>query len=355
VRIAVVGAGVVGTSTTAALLGAGHEVDCFEPGTIMGERSAGSTRIFRLAHTDPDLVRLAERAKVGFDRWSDQAGRPMLINSGCVVTGTDMADRAAAMAEAGVAHEVVGVGSGRLRLPVRAEPAVALIDVGGGVVDVDAVRDFLSRRAGAAVVPEPVHRIDVTPGGAPRVTAAGGPREYDALLVAAGMNTTRLAAQVGIHTPRLIAHHLRATFRVDGDGWQSWIDKPADRPGTYQHRSGPGRWAVGGHVDPALTAWEVGKQAAVDASRSALVGYAREHLAVDPELVDSLYCTFEPQLGDGVQVRRSGPVVVVFGDNLMKFAPVLGNDLAVLLTDQNERPPRGCTFRGDTEASGSPT
>jgi sarcosine oxidase len=332
VRIAVVGAGVVGMSTAAALLDSGHQVDCFESGTIMGERSAGSTRIFRYAHVDPELVRLARRAKVGFDRWSARSGRPMLVDSGCVVTGMDMADRAAAMAEAGADHEVVEAGSGRLRLPVRDEPPVALVDVGGGVVDVDAVRAFLTRHAGPAVVPEPVHRLEISPGGAAQVTAAGGRREYDAVLVAAGADTARLAAQVGISTPATLAHHLRCTFRVHGDGWQSWIDKPADIPGTYQHQAGPGLWAVGGRIDPELTAWEVGRDAAADASRTALIDYAREYLAVDPVVVESLYCTTDPQLGDGIHLRRNGPVTVVYGDNLMKFAPVLGEDLAMSLT-----------------------
>ncbi len=320
-------------STTAALLDAGHQVDCFESGAIMGERSAGATRIFRFAHVDPELVRLAQRAKVGFARWSEEAARPMLVDSECVITGTDAADRAAAMAEAGANYEVVGAGSGRLRLPVREEPAVALIDVGGGVVNVDAVRDFLTQRAGSAVVSEPVYRLGITPGGAAQVVAAGGRREYDALLLAAGANTAHLAMQVGIYTPPLLDHHLRCTFRVEGDGWQSWIDKPADRPGTYQHQSGPGRWAVGGHVDPGLTRWEIGREAAIDASRAALIDYARQYLAVDPSVAESLYCTTAP-LGDGIHLRHHGPVVAIYGDNLMKFASVLGSDLALLLTGE---------------------
>jgi len=102
VRIAVVGAGVVGMSASAALLEAGQDVTCYEAGAIMGERSVGSTRIFRLAHVDPDLVRLAQQAREGFDRWAKDAGRPMVVGSECVVTGSDMADRAAAMAQAGV-------------------------------------------------------------------------------------------------------------------------------------------------------------------------------------------------------------------------------------------------------------
>jgi sarcosine oxidase len=315
-------------SATVELLAAGHDVTCYEPGSIMGERSVGSTRIFRFAHVDPDLVRLAQEAKVGFDRWSEQAGRPMLADAECVITGVDLADRAAAMTRAGADFELAGAGSGRLRLPVVAEPAVALVDVGGGVVDVDAVRTFLTDRGGRAVVHEPVYRLDITPGGAAAVTAAGGRAEYDALLLAAGSATAHLAEQVGIYTPPLLSHHLRCTFPVADADWQAWIDVPPDREGTYQHSSGPGRWAVGGYVDPALTVWEAGRGSAVAASRAALLDYARTHLAVDPMIVDEIYCTSMPNLGDGVHVDRNGPVVAVHGNNLMKFAPVLGRNLA---------------------------
>jgi sarcosine oxidase len=324
----VVGAGVVGMSATVALLDAGHDVTCYEPGPIMGERSAGSTRIFRYAHVDADLVRLAQVAKDGFDRWSEQAGRPLLIPTECVITGVDVAERAAAMARAGAAFEVVGAGSGRLRLPVRDEPAVALIDVGGGVVDVDALRDHLTARGGRAVVREPVYRLDITPGGAAAVAVPGGRAEYDALLLAAGAATAHLAAPVGIYTSPLLSHHLRCTFPVADGEWQAWIDLPTDRPGTYQHRAGPGRWAVGGDVDPAATVWEAGREAAENASRAALLEYARTHLAVEPTIVDSVYCTSVPNLGDGVHLRRNGPILAVYGNNLMKFAPALGAELA---------------------------
>jgi sarcosine oxidase len=328
VRIAVVGAGVIGMSTAAALLDAGHQVTTYESGSIMGARSAGSTRIFRLAHVDPDLVRLAQRARLGFDRWSEQAGRPMLRTTECVITGTDMADRASAMAAAGADYELVGAGSGRLRLPVHDEPAAALIDLGGGVVDVDAVRGFLTERAGSTVVHDPVYQLDITAGGAARLTSAGGRQEYDALALAAGASTSHLAAQVGIHTPTLIGHHVRFTFHVEASAWQSWIDKPATGFGTYQHQSGPGRWAVGGNVDPALTAWEVGEDEAFRHSRQAALDYARTRLAVDPAILESLSCTTMPGAGDGVHTRRNGPVVALYGDNLMKMAPVLGEALA---------------------------
>jgi len=340
VRIAVVGAGVVGMSASAALLEAGRDVTCYESGAIMGERSVGSTRIFRLAHVDPDLVRLAQQAREGFDRWAKDTGRPMVVGTECVVTGSDMADRAAAMAEAGAEYELVGAASGRLRLPVVDEPAAALVDVGGGVVDVDAVRDVLTARAGAAVVWDRVYALDISTSGTAAVTSDRGKAEYDALVLAAGANTSHLAAQVGIYTPPMLAHHARFTFRTDGDGWQSWIDKPPAGVGTYQHQAGPGLWAVGGHVDLSLTAWEVGRDAAIEASRTALVDYARTRLAVDPTIVDSVYCTTVPNLGDGVEYRRNGPVLAVYGDNLMKFAPALGAAVAGAVMDAECRAAR---------------
>lgn len=322
-RIAVVGAGVVGMAAVAALLDGGRDVTCHEPAAIMGERSVGSTRIFRLAHTDPDLVRLAQQPREGFDTWAKDASRPMLIGGGCVITGSDMADRATAMSKANAAYELVGGRSGRLRLPVVEEPAAALVDVGGGVVDVDAVRDFLTARAGAAVIRDRVYALDITPAGTAAVTSEAGRAEYDTVILAAGCE--HLApCRTGRDTPPMLAHHVRCTFRVDSDGWQSWIDNPPGGVGTYQHQAGPGLWAVGGHVDPSLTAWEVGRDAAVEASRSALLDYAQTRLTVDPTIVESVYCTTVPSLGDGVEFRRQGPVLAIYGDNLMKLAPRLG-------------------------------
>ena len=315
-------------SAAAALRDVGQDVTCYEPGAIMGERSVRSTRIFRLAHVDPDLVRLAQQAQTGFGRWAKDSGQPMLIAGGCVLTGSDMTDRATAMAKAGANYEILSANSGRLRLPVVDKPAAALIDVEGGVVDVDAVRDLLTARAGRTVVRDPVFALDITAVGTAAVTSAAGRAEYDALILATGANTSHLAAQVGIYTPPMLAHHVRFTFRVDGEGWQSWIDKPPGEVGTYQHQAGPGLWAVGGYVDPSLTAWEVGRDAAVEASRIALLDYARTRLTVAPTIVDSVYCTTVPNLGDGVEFRRNGPILTVYGDNLMKFAPVLGEALA---------------------------
>ncbi len=329
-RIAVVGAGVVGLSTTASLVRSGADVVCFEAaGAVMGERSAGSSRIFRLAHTAPDLVRYAEAAGAGFDAWASRSGTPMLDVSGCVVSGIDAADRARAMAEAGVRHDLVDDTSG-LGVPARSVAGPALVDRGGGVVDVDAVRRHLLAEAGRVVRHERVRFVDEG-----TVSTADGIHAADVVVLAAGADTPGLAAPAGIDLPSALEHHVRFTFALPADAGPTpaWIDHPADGLSTYQHRTGPGRWSVGATLDPELVAWANGRDAAEAASEKALLDYARERLTVAPAVVDRLYCTHAPDTGDGIVFRRSGPVLAVYGENLMKFAPMLGETLAAAALD----------------------
>jgi sarcosine oxidase len=334
VRVAVVGGGVVGLSATASLLARGADVTCYErSGAVMNERSAGSSRIFRLAHPTPALVRLAQRARAGFRSWEESTGTQIVSAHECVMSTTDVPVWAAAMEAAGTPYDVVDGSSKRLRLPAVAPPDTALVDPSGGVIDVDAVRAYLAAITGEAVVHEPVYALEEATSGA-LVWMPSGKGRFDTVLVAAGAGTLPIAAQVGIYTPSVLAHHVRFTFPIDRSvEWQCWIDKPADGVGTYQHQSGPGLWSVGGHVDPELVAWEVGRDAATDASREAVTRYVRERLSVEPRVVNSLYCTTVPNLGDGFTIRRNGSVLAIYGDNLFKLAPALGDVLASACVD----------------------
>jgi sarcosine oxidase len=329
----VVGAGVVGLATAACLVRDGVEVACFErSAAVMGERSAGSSRIFRLAHVEADLVRLAEAARAGFARW----GAGMLDPVGCVVSGGDAAERARAMAAVGVSHELRDTADG-LGLPV-AGPVTGpvLVDPSGGVVDVDAVRAWLVAVAGRRVVHAQVDGIvDGAAGGgeAAAVRVGGVTHRFDAVVLAAGAGTAGLAIEVGIDLSSALQHHARFTFPLPDGPRPAWIDAPPTGLRTYQHRSGRGRWSVGGTVDPAAVAWDVGRDAATAASREIVLGYVRERLTVTPEVVETLYCTHAPDTGDGITFGRSGAVLAVWGENLMKFAPVLGGSLAAAAVD----------------------
>ena len=333
VRVGVVGGGVVGLAATAALVRAGIDVVCFERSDVlMGERSAGSSRIFRLAHTDPELVRLAGTARDGFARWAAEVGRPMVDLSGCVISGADAHERGTAMEAVGAPYEWGDGLAVAARLPAAVTPSPALVDLGGGVIDVDAVRAHLTARAGPAVVHEAVERLDDAADRA-EVRCPSGIHRFDAVVVAAGAGTSALAAQVGIDTAAELAHHVRFTFPLHEPAGRAatipaWIDAPAAGLHTYQHRTGPGRWSVGGSLDPELTRWERGRDAVAADSRRAVLDHVRAQLTVPPEVVGSLYCTHAAGLGDGIEFRRSGRFLVVYGENLMKFAPVLGDLLA---------------------------
>ena len=87
VRVAVVGAGVVGLATAQQLLLRGVEVDCYEAEAPMAGRSLGDTRIFRLLHADPELAALAVQAREGWQEWSAMAGKTLVGSEGVLVSG----------------------------------------------------------------------------------------------------------------------------------------------------------------------------------------------------------------------------------------------------------------------------
>jgi sarcosine oxidase len=333
-RVAVVGAGVVGLATAAALLDGGADVVCLDRTGPMAERSTGSSRIFRLAHGSADLVALARDARAGWARWSEAAGGPLIRDVGCVVSGATTLAWTACMRKAGAPYEVVGAD---LRLPVRHGPDVALLDTTGGVIDAEGTGAHLTARVGAALRTAVVYALEERGSGA-RVHTPDGPLDVDAVVIAAGAGTSPLAARVGLYTPTVLAHHVRFTFATTHPGpLRAWIDQSPGRMATYQHLAGPGRWAVGGLLDYAAIAWEAGRAEATRASREAVLGYVRAHLdGVVPEVLDEVYCTTMAELGDGFHLRRRGPFTAVYGDNLFKFAPLLGDLLARAVTEGTE-------------------
>ncbi|BBH69958.1 hypothetical protein ACTI_66430 [Actinoplanes sp. OR16] len=323
-KIAVVGGGVVGLSTTAELIRLGHDVTCFEAGEPMGERSAGDTRIFRLAHAHPDMVELAARSRRLFpDGVIDEVGT--------VVSGPGSETWARAMAEAGAVHETPDAG---LRLPARDITGPVLLDPAGGVIRVDRLRAHLigisHRHLRAA-------RVDLLEfaGDRVRVWSPDGPEVFDTALICAGAETSTLAGGVGITVPSALEHHVRFSFPIRADApqpMQCWIT--LGEFGTYQHRAAPGTWAIGADVDPAKVSWAGGREAAEQASHEAVTAYVIKELPfLEPRVTGSLYCTHDPDLSDGLQFLRGGPVLTVYGENLMKFAPLLGSILAEALVD----------------------
>jgi sarcosine oxidase len=354
--VAVIGAGVVGLATSAALLEAGAEATCFEAVGPMTQRSAGGTRIFRLAHGRPELVELAQRARQAYQRWD-----PGLVGTeGTLVSRPDAQSWAEAMRTAGAAVEIrdgsPGLPDGRsgeLVVP-GLDLGPVLMDPAGGVIRAAGVGRFLLERVSPHLVNLAVTRLEPTTDSVWVHTPEASTR-FDACVIVAGAGTAALAEQVGLSVGTPLEHHARFTFSLRDplarppcllDKSQAW------QPGftSYQHLAAPGRWAIGAHLASlAVDVATVGKQTAIDEARELTVRYARENLPwLEPEPVDQVYCDPPRAGGDGFLVRRSDRVLCLYGDNLFKFAPVLGSLLANAAVDGSvfdsippESPPAG--------------
>ncbi|MGB3437937.1 MAG: FAD-binding oxidoreductase [Actinophytocola sp.] len=335
-RTAVVGAGVVGLSTAYALLRHGSEVVVYETGTPMATRSAGSSRIFRLAHGDPGLVAYAAAAAGLWADWTHRAGNRLLGQQSMVLTGPAAEDWAGAMEAAGVDHTFVDdddLDTAELGLPVEALPGPALIDPAGGVIDARATGRFLRAAIGNRVRREHIHRIEPHDDWV-ELHGSRGVHEVDHVVVAAGRGTTDLASQVDLYLPSQLSHHVQFTFRLKDPDLNSpcWIDQTGswrDGVTSYQHMAGPGLWAIGLNLPAELAMWERGREEVLDHSRELVLTYVHDALVgVDDEIVEEVYCDTPTILGDGVHVATTGPVTVLWGANLFKHAPAIGQTLA---------------------------
>jgi sarcosine oxidase len=336
VRVAVVGAGVVGLAAAHGLGRAGHQVRCFEAAGPMAARSGGGTRIFRLAHAVPALVEAAARAGHGWQQWSRAAGTPLVGGEGLVVSGA-IDGFAAAMSSAGATHGVLD--RPPAGLPAARPAGPFLLDPAGGVIQAAATGRYLLGSVAGNLTRTEVTAVEVRGGAAVLALAGGGSWACDSVLLAAGAGTPRLAAQVGIDVPDRLVHHVRFTvpLRDPGAVPPCWLDRAgAWQPGftSYGHLAGRGLWAVGGHLPVQQTRWERGREAVTEASRQVVTRYVAEYVTgALPAVAGTVYCDVMDGLGDGFCAARSGPVLAVWGNNLFKFAPRLAEVLARAAVD----------------------
>jgi sarcosine oxidase len=315
-KITVVGAGIVGLATADALVRRGHAVTVLEADRPMGARSAGSSRVFRLAHGDPALVEAATRARELWEQYSERAGHPLVGTEGTVVSGPRAAQWAEAMAAAGAQHALGDPPSsllGHADGPVLTDPAGGALDLAGaGRMLVDAYKPIM--RPGRVV------DLDELVG--------------DAIVVTAGAGTAELVAPLGIHVPAQLCHHVRFSFRPAApipavppthlDGTPG-----PDLDSTYQHRTPEGHWAIGGHLPDEVTSIDHGAAEVRRRSYEAVTAHVAARLPeLEPEPIGELACVPTAGGADGVHTARVGNVHVLWGENLAKLAPLLGERLA---------------------------
>jgi sarcosine oxidase len=164
VRVAVIGAGVMGLATARVLARRGHEVvvfEQFERGHARGS-SHGRSRIFRLAYAEPEYVRLAQEALGLWRELESESGETLLELNGLLeIVRTLEGSTAATLEACGVEWHRLEAGEAERRFPVRVpKGSFAVLQPEAGIVRADkalgALAHDLDIRYGIRKEPEEV-------------------------------------------------------------------------------------------------------------------------------------------------------------------------------------------------------
>ena len=339
--VAVIGAGVIGLSTAYSLLGRGASVTVYERGVPGSAQSGGESRIFRHAHDDPRLVRLACRSRALWRDWEARLGIELVSRDGVVALGPAVDRRLPVLEEVGGAPvRRIDAAEVSERLPLLARySGAAMFDEGGGSIRTTACVRALADQLGDRLVADEVISLRPLPAGAAEVRIGSDRREHGSVVVCAGRGTTPLARSVGLSLPVSLAAHVRLTFPLAEGDPPARLACLQDGSGHFGDTgvyaapvAGNRRYALGmsGTVevleDGSLL--EPGGLAALSERASAYVARALPRL--DPEPLEYRHCwvTELPWSPDGLAVWQEDSIFFVAGHNLFKHAPALGDALA---------------------------
>jgi sarcosine oxidase len=352
VRVLVVGTGVMGLATARVLAERGHDVvalDRFGVGN-RNASSSGATRIWRLAHSEPFMVRLARRTVDAWRELERRGGRTLLLQTGLLWRGRDAERVHDASHGQGVVAELVGRARQRELFPelVTDERPVLWQPEAGALLAAEglAVQAALFAAAGGSlVVGERVLDIEARSGGGVSVvtaTDAGGGsdtelarREADVVVVTAGPWAGELLARLGVELS--LEPVLEQVAYVDGPvGWEqrpALIDEVTLRgDGGFYAMPTPGiGYKVG--IEKPAGVWRPDDHDRTPSA--ALVQEARDLVAATlsgfgPDVTLAEVCTWTTGPDDLFVLDRVGDVVIGTSDGGQgfKFSPLIGEILA---------------------------
>lgn len=312
-RVAVVGAGIMGAATAWHLARRGADVvvhEQFERGHARGS-SHGRSRIFRLAYPDPEWVRLAEESYAGWKELDPD----LLGLYGLIEIATDPSHTsAAALAECGLpcrfleADEALELGA------ALAPGGVALFVPDAGITLADAARDaFLAG-------------IDVRYG-----SRVDGPEALDAevVVVTAGSWVGRFFPDL----PLTVTRETVAYFRQEGAPLPSIVELDTSSAHWMFSLHDPvhGLKAGAHHAGVVADPDEPAEPDPVLVER--IAAWVAERLPVaDPAPVAAETCLYTTTPDERFILERRGRVVIgsACSGHGFKFAPAIGKRLADL-------------------------
>jgi len=315
-KVAVVGAGVMGCATAWALSERGAEVTVHEQFDLDHDRgsSHGRTRIFRVAYPEVEWIRFAQKAYTG---WKD-LDPDLLGLYGLIELVADPAlTSARALDECGIPYRLLDRDEVRALGATLPDGWAALHVADAGVVFADRARHAFLAASGAAV--EANRRIEST-----------DELDADVVVVTAGSWVREFVPDL----PVKLTRETVAYFRREGSPPPSIVDLNAETGGhgmysLYDpvHGLKAGAHHAGAETDPDT-------EAAPDpAIVERISGWVRERFPdVDPDPVEAQTCLYTTTADERFILERRGRVVVgsACSGHGFKFAPAVGRRLTEL-------------------------
>ncbi len=325
-RVAVVGAGVMGSATTWALAERGADVTVLEQFELEHTRgsSHGRTRIVRVAYPEPDWVRLAEEAMRGWRELETQSGEELLGLYGLVeVASSPELTSASALDACGLEYRLLDGDEARELGVALPEGWAALHQPEAGVVRAD-----LARRAFLDVAVSRGARVETG-----RRIVSPDDVDADVVVVTAGAWVTDFVPDL----PVSVTRETIAYFRREAPASPSVVELNEETRGHAMyalhdpvHGLKAGAHHAGRETDPN----EDGEPDAAIVER--ISAWVRERLPdVDPEPAGAETCIYTSTADESFVLERRGRVVVgsACSGHGFKFAPAVGRRIAALALD----------------------
>jgi sarcosine oxidase len=333
VRVAVIGAGVMGLATALELSARGHRVRIHERDVVGNELASSSDRskVFRFAYPDPFYADLGRRALPLWRELEGRAGEPLLEQCGVLYLDADGSDARRvdeALATIGAPHELLDAGGIERRFPAFRLPrgTLGVWDPSGGFVRADRVVAALARLARAAGVEirerDPVRR-EALP-------------DADGVVLAAGPWSRGLFADLPLRTsvqetvyaqPLDVAALAPARFPVFIEARSGFYGFPVHADGAVKlalHRRGA--------AHPPLERQSEASPAFIEACREFWSAFVPA--LADARIVRSRLCVYNDTPDEDFLIgsHPSGVMLCTgFSGHGFKFAPLVGRLCAQLL------------------------
>jgi sarcosine oxidase len=324
VKVAVIGAGVMGLATGWALKRRGVEATVYEQFEVGNPRgsSHGRSRIFRLAYAEPEYVRLAQEAMGLWRELEAESGEMLLELYGLVEIVQTLEESTAHTLEAcGVRWERLDAAEAERRYPIHVpNGSFVVVQPEAGIVRADRALAALSRA------------LDVRENTRVRPDELGA----DAVVVTAGSWVNELLAEP---LDVKVTRETLCYFRPDAGG-RPIPSVVSFKPGRHTHEmyslADPkyGIKVGAHHGGPEADPNEPGEPQPELVERISAWAYQTYRLA-DPEPVGAETCMYTTTPDESFILERRGRLVIgsPCSGHGFKFAPAIGERLAALAAE----------------------